>query len=53
MHLDETEQEIYTQLNGKEKNELSALFKSTDFWNKLTKLVAGAIAISLVIAFIF
>ncbi len=53
MHLDENEREIYTQLNGKQQNELSAMFKSTEFWNKLPKLAAVAIASVLVIAFIF
>lgn len=53
MHLDEEEQDIYSQLNGDKKTELNALFKSTDFWNKLPKIAAGVICAGLVIAFIF
>lgn len=53
MHLDEEEQDIYSQLNGDKKNELNALFKSTDFWEKLPKIAAGLIGVGLVLAFIF
>lgn len=45
MNLDEEEKGIYNQLDSKQRGELDAMTKSTEFWNRLPKMAALAIAV--------
>lgn len=53
MNLDEEEQAIYGQLNGKQQKELGDLHGSTEFWQRLPKIAAAGIACLIVLAYIF
>jgi len=53
MNLDDTEKEIYGQLNVEEQSELQAMWSNTDLWNKLPKMAAALIAVGVLLAIVF
>ena len=53
MNLNETEKEIYGQLNVEEQTELQKMWHSTAQWQMLPKVAAAFIAASVLLAFIF
>jgi len=53
MNLNDTDKDIYNRLEPKEQFELRGIWDSTALWEKAPKMVAGALGVMILLAFIF
>lgn len=53
MNLDNNEKDIYNRLEAEQKYELKGVWDNTAMWEKAPKMVAGALGVLILLAFIF